>query len=65
MNELPTTDERVVVNTSDFPSVRITGEVFEAGPDGWCKHCGWAEFAHVIGATTGRLYCPADKDTKV
>lgn len=40
---------------------QIRGTEFEAGDNGWCRYCGWAKFAHIIGAQTGRLYCPAER----
>lgn len=44
--------------------VKITGQVFERGPDGWCKHCGFSEIAHIIGAQTGNLLCRAAEPPK-
>lgn len=41
-------------------AVKILGTEFEAGADGWCRHCGWARLGHVIGATTGKFLCKAD-----
>jgi hypothetical protein len=54
-------EQRTMNESTEVRVVKITGREFEAGPDGWCKHCGWASFGHIIGAQTGRLLCKADE----
>lgn len=33
---------------STIKSTRLLGTQFEASDTGWCKHCGWASFAHFV-----------------
>jgi hypothetical protein len=49
------------VSEEKIHTVKIRGTTFEPAEDGWCKHCGWASFGHVIGGSTGRLLCKADE----
>lgn len=43
-----------------IPAESLLGTEFEAGDNGWCKHCGWARFAHFIRESDKSFRCRKD-----
>ena len=49
-------DEQLYRKTTVNPE-QLLGTEFEASETGWCKHCGYAGFAHFIRESDGALLC--------